>query len=115
MVVSVQMIFQAMGPGDTAKGASTAREGKRSEDPVRTKPQGALCVDGDEMRRIQERSERNIGQCGRGTTKRECCPENQEKNVFLEDFYSTNGTVQGPVGLLGTRPFCFSHFFDYRQ
>ena len=106
MVVSVQMISQATGPGDTAKGASTAREGKRSEDSVRTEPQGALWVDGDEMRRIQGKSERNIGQCGRGTTKRECGPENQEKNVFLEDFYSTNGTVQGPVGLLCTRPLC---------
>lgn len=39
-----------------------------------------------------------------GVTPRECFPENQEKIVFLEDFYSTNGTVQGPVGLLGTRP-----------
>ena len=56
--------------GDTAKGLSTTREGKRSEDPVRTEPQGALCVDDDEMRRSQERSERNTGQCGRGNTKR---------------------------------------------
>lgn len=30
------------------------------------------------------------GRCGWGTTNRECCPENQEKKAFPEDFYTTN-------------------------
>lgn len=28
---------------------------------------------------------------------------------------TTPNTKQGPVGLLGTKPFCVPHFFDYRE
>ena len=35
--------------------------------------------------------------------------------VLFSHFLCIYGTMQGPVGLLGTRSFCSPHFFDYRK
>lgn len=55
------------------------------------------------MRRIQERNGRQSGRCSWSTTKRECCPEDQEEKVFLEELYTMDPVhTQIPLTLPST-------------